>query len=103
MSAKKSYEPEFIPAEQWQQLENRQKGIEKVARVRVERERVAQSVVNVFEGIGGEERMRVWADANYTEFMKIYAKLLPSQTKDLQEPDNTLKIQHRLPPTKLDD
>lgn len=103
MSSKPLYEPEFIPAEQWQQIEDRERGIAQVAKVTVQRERVAQSVVNVFERLGGEARMMEWADQNYGEFMKLYAKLLPSQTKELQPEDNTLKIQHRLPRTKLDD
>lgn len=99
MSVKKFVETEFISSDEWAVIEEKKEQLKQ----NVYRARVAQSVVNVYEKLGGEARMAEWADQNYTDFMKIYAKLLPPPTQPLEPEDNTRKIKHILPRTKLDD
>lgn len=41
---------------------------------------VKDNVLAVFENIGGAATMTNWARQNQTEFFKLYAKLLPTET-----------------------
>lgn len=40
---------------------------------------VKSNVVAVFDKIGGREGMATWAEANRTEFYRLYARLIPSE------------------------
>lgn len=40
-----------------------------------------QTILNTFTKLGGEKFMLEWAKQEPTEFMKIYAKLLPREEK----------------------
>jgi len=42
---------------------------------------VKQNVINVFERIGGEDHMTMWATENPNQFYNIYAKLMPTQSE----------------------
>ena len=41
---------------------------------------VKSNVIGVFDKIGGREAMAVWAKENLTEFYRLYARLIPSET-----------------------
>jgi hypothetical protein len=41
---------------------------------------VKSHVIAVFDRIGGREAMAEWAKANLTEFYRLYARLIPSET-----------------------
>ena len=41
---------------------------------------VKSNVIGVFERIGGREAMAAWAKENLTEFYRLYARLIPSET-----------------------
>ena len=61
---------------------------------------VVQLFHGVFELVGGVPRMALWADANYTDFMRLYAKLLP--TKVTGGDGGAVRIEHVLPGSALD-
>ena len=42
---------------------------------------VKQNVINVFERLGGEDHMTMWAAENPNQFYNIYAKLMPTQSE----------------------
>jgi len=46
--------------------------------------------IRTFEEVGGEERLREWADANYGDFVKIFVRIAPRPPADTQE--GTIKI-----------
>ena len=69
----------------------------------VSRKRVAAAFGDAFELIGGVPRLALWANANETEFYKLFAKLLPSAASgDLDESKEEKVIRHILPHTDLD-
>ena len=41
---------------------------------------VKSNVIGVFEKIGGRDAMAAWAKENLTEFYRLYARLIPSET-----------------------
>jgi len=59
---------------------------------------VVNAFHTAFEMIGGIPRLALWADANPTEFYKLYGRLLPSQSSAELGDDPVLTIQHALPP-----
>jgi len=40
---------------------------------------VKEALIEAFEGMGGIESLRAWAEAEPTEFYKLWAKLLPQE------------------------
>ena len=48
-----------------------------------------ESIVAVFTRLGGTAAMATWAEANPTEFYRMYARLLPT---DLQSGGRTIEI-----------
>ena len=58
---------------------NNPKGRPKGAKDKVQR-CVKESILNVYESLGGDEAFHNWAVMEQTEFYKLFAKLLP---KDL--------------------
>ncbi len=54
-----------------------------------------------FHMVGGVQRLTIWANGNYEEFIKLYSKLLPSQTLSIGDVGQ-LTIVHAVPPTALD-
>jgi uncharacterized MAPEG superfamily protein len=44
-------------------------------------ETVKDNVLAVFNRLGGTAGMAKWAEANQTEFYKIYARLIPAELK----------------------
>jgi hypothetical protein len=41
---------------------------------------VKSNVIAVFDKIGGRDGMAVWAKENPTEFYRLYARLIPTET-----------------------
>jgi hypothetical protein len=62
---------------------------------------VVSALHRAFHMTGGVERLTLWANANYGDFIKVYAKLLPATTVNIGEVTQ-LKIVHAIPPTALD-
>ena len=62
---------------------------------------VIGAFAQTFEQIGGASRFAAWADRNPTEFFKLYAKLLPSSTVNVQN-NTKVVVNHKLPRTQLD-
>ena len=67
------------------------------------RKQVVTAFSNAFELIGGVPRLALWADANPSDFFKLYARLLPSQASSALGESNELVIKHVLPRTGLDE
>lgn len=42
---------------------------------------VKQNVINVFDRLGGEDHMTMWAAENPNQFYNIFAKLMPTQSE----------------------
>lgn len=42
---------------------------------------VKDNVIAVFERIGGMDALAEWAEENRTEYYRLYAKLLPTETQ----------------------
>ena len=78
-----------------------------VSRIRVPREisrtHMRDIFNDVFELVGGVPRMAHWADRNYGEFMKLYARLLPSAMATQMEHTGEIVIRHVLPKGALDE
>lgn len=51
-----------------------------------------------FQMIGGVSRLALWADRNPGEFFKLYGKLLPSSSQVDLTGEQTITINHVLPP-----
>lgn len=62
---------------------------------------VVEALHRAFHMIGGVQRLAIWANANPTEFYKLYGKLLPATTVNIGEVNQTTII-HAIPPTALD-
>lgn len=67
-----------------------------------DRKRVAEAFENAFELIGGVSRLAIWADANPTEFFKLYGRMLPTGTSVDLNAKGEITFKHVLPPSKLD-
>lgn len=66
------------------------------------RQRVMQAFMDSFELIGGVPRLAIWADENPADFYRLFSKLLPSQSINIMNNNQTV-IKHVLPPSPLDD
>ena len=67
------------------------------------RKQVVTAFSNAFELIGGVPRLALWADANPSDFFKLYSRLLPSQSSSALGESNELVIKHVLPRGRLDE
>ena len=65
-----------------------------------------KDVVNAFQAafdlIGGVPRLALWANANETEFFKLYSKMLPSQASSALGESNELRLTLAIAPSALD-
>lgn len=70
------------------------------------RKRVVSAFMDAFELLGGTTRLVEWAnrnDENYTNFVKLYARLMPAQADTLIFEDEKKTILHILPRSRLDE
>jgi len=67
---------------------------------RVNREEIANAFLVSFEMIGGVPRLASWADSHYSEFVKVFGRLLPKET--LTTHDGEITVKHVVPKTGLD-
>lgn len=74
----------------------------RLRRSRLTRDQITQAFHDSFELIGGVPRLAIWADANPTEFYKLYARLLPSGSFEGLNSDNQVIVMHVLPRSALD-
>ena len=68
----------------------------------VGRKRVVNAFMEAFEMVGGVNRLAYWAHENYSEFIKLHAKLLPGSSQKLLDDTEERVIKHVIPPTELD-
>jgi len=66
------------------------------------RKDVVNAFQSAFELVGGVPRLALWANENYTEFTKLYARLLPSQSSSALGESNVLRIEMAIAPSALD-
>lgn len=59
--------------------------------------------LQVFEELGGAERMKEWADENYTDFMRIFSKIAPRPQNEAISNHANIIVHHQLGPSPLDD
>jgi hypothetical protein len=98
---------QFLTREEYEQMHKELQEIgaatpTKFPRKKFNRAEVADAFETAFELCGGHVRLAVWANSNYTEFIKLYGRTLPTGTQVDVNVDGKLQIQHVLPPTKLD-
>ena len=72
----------------------------KLGRGHLRRIDVVQAFHTAFQMIGGVPRLALWADANPTEFYKLYGRLLPSAAQSELAEDPVIEIRHALGPPK---
>lgn len=97
---------EFIPREQWEATlaaESRRDGPVKLSK-ELNRRRVVSAFMDAFELVGGVPRLVEWAaqEQNYGDFLKLYARLMPSQAVELDDQNAKKYVGHILPKTSLD-
>lgn len=63
---------------------------------------IVQAFTQAFELIGGTTRLTLWANKNPDKFYPLFAKLLPSTSLNITDPNGTLIIEHSTPTTDLD-
>lgn len=65
------------------------------------RKEVEQTFLETFELVGGVPRLAVWANnpANYGEFLKLYAKMIPKEVAE--EAGQTFIYESNVPPSAL--
>lgn len=68
---------------------------------RPSRKEVEQAFVETFELVGGVPRLAMWANnpANYGEFLKLYAKLIPKEVAE--EAGQVFIYESSVPPSAL--
>jgi hypothetical protein len=66
------------------------------------RKDVVDAFSSAFQLIGGVPRLALWANDNESDFFKLYARLLPSQSSSALGEANTLKIEMAIKPGPLD-
>lgn len=98
---------EFIPRDQWEQTlaaEAQKPGQIKLSK-ELNRRRVVSAFMDAFELVGGVTRLTEWANdpKNYGDFIKLYARLLPSQALQLDDEKTKTYIGHVIPKTALDE
>ena len=67
------------------------------------RKDVVQAFQTAFDLIGGVPRLALWANENESDFYKLYARLLPSQSSSALGESNILKIEMAIRPGALDE
>lgn len=98
---------EFIPREQWEQtlsVEAQKSGPVRLSK-ELNRRAVVSAFMDAFEMVGGVQRLAQWAmqDENYGDFLKLYARLMPSQAVELDDSAQKKYFGHVLPRSKLDE
>jgi len=53
---------------------------------------VKDNMLAVFNRVGGTPKMAEWAEANLTEFYKLYARLIPTDVKLSGDADNPVQV-----------
>lgn len=69
-------------------------------RKRSDRKEIEAAFVTAFEAVGGVTRLAMWADANYSDFVKLFSRLLPKES--LHQHSGELVIRPPIPPSALD-
>lgn len=74
----------------------------KAPRAKFDRLRFLDAMQEAYEQLGGVNRLTLWADRNYTEFVRLFSKTIPqTQLLDIQG-KMQMQILPALPPSPLD-
>jgi hypothetical protein len=102
----------FIPSEEWEEFQAKQQevlssvahGTSPLPSLRKEFSRadVVASFQTAFEAVGGTTRLALYANEHYSDFIKLYARLLPSQASSALGESTDIRIIHKLPRSELD-
>lgn len=65
-------------------------------------ELVKNAFLNTFEDLGGEAWLKEWAECNQTEFVRLFAKMLPTKIDDMSQGSGVVIIQNNVPKSPLD-
>lgn len=57
---------------------------------------------DVFDSVGGVDRLADWAEDNYGDFIRIFAKMAPAPQPDNQPQQIQIQINNQLGPSPLD-
>jgi hypothetical protein len=68
----------------------------------VTRKAIINAFQHTFEMIGGVSRFALWADANPSDFYKLYSRLIPPQITNDLDTGNSRRLILVLPRTRLD-
>lgn len=74
----------------------------KMTKKEFDRKRVAEVFEMAFDAIGGSARLAAWAHENYSEFIKLYGRMLPTGAQIDLNANGEITFKHVLPPSKLD-
>lgn len=75
----------------------------KAPRAKFDRYRFLDAMAEAYEQLGGVNRLTLWGDKNYTEFVRLFARTIPqTQMIDLQAKLD-MRILPALAPSPLDD
>lgn len=69
----------------------------------LDRNYIKNGFMDAFELVGGVPRLAHWADRNYGDFIKLYARMLPSAMQQQLEHSGEIIVKHVLPRGPLDE
>jgi hypothetical protein len=99
---------QFIPRDEWERqfaIESNRVDADKPLRKELNRRRVVSAFMDAFELMGGTAALLEWAmrsNENQTQFYKLYSKMLPPPTVELDDASQTKHIIHAVPRNRLD-
>ena len=64
--------------------------------------KLQETFSQVFEDMGGAQRMQEWAEDNYTEFMRLYIRLAPKPQVEITANKLEIIVHPALKPSALD-
>lgn len=76
--------------------------VAKLTKREFEKQKVIDAFHMAFDMLGGVPRLVYWANENYTEFIKLYAKQLPSGAQLDVNASGEIQFKMVLPPSPLD-
>lgn len=79
------------------------KTVVQAPRKKFDRDKFVSAMAEAFELIGGVPRLAIWADANQTEFYRLYSKTIPQASLLDIQGKMQMQILPALPPSALDE
>jgi hypothetical protein len=89
------------PAQELMPVSNRAKAKSLIATMQ-ETHPIYGVFARVFEELGGQDRLLDWADDNFTDFIRIFSKMVPSGPANSGVSQINIQINNELGPSPLD-